>query len=122
MHGYCTKERISRLIRDAHGLILPSHGENCPLAICEALTTGRPVVTTEAAGCSALVGPEQGVLAPVGDATALAEAVTYLVDNYKNWDWRRISGAAAETFSPWVVAERYATIFKRLIKSRDRGG
>ncbi len=86
----------------------------CPLAICEALSAGRPVVTTEAEGCRALVGPDDGVLARIGDAASLAEATRRLILDYPQWDWQGISSRARSRFSAATVAARYADIFRRL--------
>ncbi len=114
LHGFCAKEDTARLIGQAHFIILPSHDENCPLAICEALSAGRPVVTTEAEGCRALVGPDDGVLARIGDAASLAEATRRLILDYPQWDWQGISSRARSRFSAATVAARYADIFRRL--------
>ncbi|MFQ5412773.1 MAG: glycosyltransferase, partial [Phycisphaerae bacterium] len=104
MHGLCEKVRVAELLRQSHFLILPSHGENCPLAICEALSIGRPVVTTEADGCRALVGPDEGLLAEIGDPEGLARAVDALLTDYAKWDWRLISDRARGRFSSTAVS------------------
>lgn len=115
LHGFCERPRVAELIRSSHFLLLPSHAENCPLAICEALSIGRPVVTTEAAGCKALVGEDDGVLARIGDARSLAEAIKTLTANYARWDWQAISARARERFSAAAVASRYAGIFEEAV-------
>jgi len=117
MHGLCKKARVAELLRESHFLILPSYGENCPLAICEALSIGRPVVTTEADGCRTLVGPDEGVLASIGDPESLARAVDALLSDYAKWDWRLISDRARARFSGTAVAAAYAEIFRDVIEN-----
>lgn len=116
MHGLCEKGKVAELLRQSQFLILPSHGENCPLAICEALSIGRPVVTTEADGCRALVGPDEGVLSRIGDAEGLAGAVAELLSDYAKWDWRSISERARKRFSSAAVAAAYGDIFREVIR------
>jgi glycosyltransferase involved in cell wall biosynthesis len=112
MHGFCSKGEVARLVRESHFLVLSSHGENCPLAICEALCTGRPVVATRDTGCESLVKDEDGVLCEIGDPQDLAEAIARLLLNYPQWDWQAIAERARARFSPDVVAARYAEIIR----------
>jgi glycosyltransferase involved in cell wall biosynthesis len=56
--------------------VLPSHREGLPNAVLEAQAAGIPVVAARATGVvDAVVDGETGLLFPVGDARALAEAV-----------------------------------------------
>ena len=62
--------------------VLPSYREGTPRSVLEAMSMGRPVITTDAPGCRETV--EDGVngyLVPVRDADALAAAMErFLVD------------------------------------------
>ncbi len=112
LHGLCERSRVAALLRESHFLVLPSHGENCPLAICEALSAGRPVVASDVPGCKVLIGQGDGVIGPVRNASALADAIVRLVEDYAAWDWQAIAARAAARFSPKVIAARYAEIFR----------
>jgi glycosyltransferase involved in cell wall biosynthesis len=114
LHGFCDKPTVARLLREAHFLVLPSHGENCPLAICEALSFGRPVAATDVPGCAALVGDGDGVLARVKDPKSLATAIETLLTDYHRWDWSAIAARAKERFAPAAVAARYAEVFRKV--------
>ena len=114
LHGFCDKPTVAKLLGESHLLVLPSHGENCPLAICEALSVGRPVVTTDTPGCQALVGEGDGVLARVGDAGSLAEAIRRTVTGYSTWDCQAIARRAASRFSAEAIVSRYADIFRAI--------
>jgi len=57
-------------------LVLPSHREGMPNVLSEAGALGKPVVAAACRGCRAAVRDgETGLLVPVGDAPALAEAM-----------------------------------------------
>ncbi|BDU71772.1 glycosyltransferase family 4 protein [Mesoterricola silvestris] len=63
----------------AHVMVLPSYGEGTPRSVLEALAVGRAVVTTDAPGCKEVVAEGvNGHRVPVGDATALADAMEHL--------------------------------------------
>jgi glycosyltransferase involved in cell wall biosynthesis len=48
-------EDMPALYRAAHVVVLPSYREGCPKALLEACASGRPVVTTDVAGCRDVV-------------------------------------------------------------------
>jgi glycosyltransferase involved in cell wall biosynthesis len=54
--------------------------EACPLAVLEAMSLGIPVVATDHGGAPEVLAGA-GLLVPPGDARALAEAVTRLLDD-----------------------------------------
>jgi glycosyltransferase involved in cell wall biosynthesis len=63
---------IRPIIEDTHVMVLPSHREGMPRAVLEAMSMGRPIITTETAGCRDTVIPgENGWLVPVMDESAL---------------------------------------------------
>jgi len=60
--------------------VLPSLFEGLPNALCEALVMGTPCVATATSGAKAVIRHgENGLLCPVNDAKALAEAMTRLM-------------------------------------------
>lgn len=62
--------------RRAHLAVLPSYAEGLPLALAEAASAGRPVITTDVPGCRETVRDGQtGWLVAVRDARALADAI-----------------------------------------------
>ena len=74
--------------------VFPSLMEGMPLVLLEAMATGMPVVTTETCGMMDVVQDGlQGLLVPVANATALAEAILRLVECP---DLRRRLGQAAQ--------------------------
>jgi glycosyltransferase involved in cell wall biosynthesis len=61
-------------------LVLPSHREGLPTVVLEAQAAGKPVIGASATGIvDVVVDGETGLLFPVGDVPALAEAMARLV-------------------------------------------
>ena len=58
--------------------VLPSHREGTSKVVLEAMATGRAIITTDAPGCGHLVTHENGLVVPVGDVQALANAMRTL--------------------------------------------
>ena len=63
--------------------VLPSYyREGLPRTILEAMSSGRPVITTNWPGCrEPIEDGKNGFLVPVKDFHALAERMTFLIEN-----------------------------------------
>lgn len=62
--------------------VLPSYSEGFPLSNLEAMASGAAVVTTNAGGAAeAIEQSTSGLVVPIGDAAALADALERLIDD-----------------------------------------
>jgi glycosyltransferase involved in cell wall biosynthesis len=62
--------------------VLPSHGEGMPMAVLEAMATGRAVVTCDSDGCrETVVDGESGLLVPPSAPAALAVAMEQFLED-----------------------------------------
>lgn len=69
-------------IAAAHVYVLPSYREGTPRTVLEAMSMGRPIITTDAPGCrETVVAGENGFFVPVRDSEALANAMRQFIDN-----------------------------------------
>lgn len=69
-------------IEECHVYVLPSHHEGLPRSTLEAMSMGRPILTTNAVGCKETV--EEGVngfMVPVGSTIKLAEKMIWYIEN-----------------------------------------
>jgi glycosyltransferase involved in cell wall biosynthesis len=74
-----TLKDVRPAIAAAHVLVLPSYSEGTPRSVLEAMSMGRAIVTTDAPGCRETVQDGvNGLLVPVKDSRALAEAMRRL--------------------------------------------
>lgn len=105
--GWCDTVREALYAADIAAL--PSYREGTPRSMLEAMAMGKPVVTTLAPGCEALVDEGQnGFLVPVKNAAALASAIEKLVTDR---ELRTEFGAASREkcrreFSDEIVVRR----------------
>jgi glycosyltransferase involved in cell wall biosynthesis len=62
--------------------VLPSYREGTPRTVLEAMAMGRPIITTDAAGCrETVVDGENGFLVPVKSVSGLVEAMRRFIEN-----------------------------------------
>jgi glycosyltransferase involved in cell wall biosynthesis len=73
---------IASLWRACHIAVLPSHREGLPGSLLEAAACGRPLVATDVPGCREIVlNDRTGLLVPVEDPIALAQAIARLAES-----------------------------------------
>jgi glycosyltransferase involved in cell wall biosynthesis len=84
---------MPQVLEGAHVTVLPSYyGEGLPKVLIEAAACGRAIVTTDHPGCRDAIEPNKtGLLVPIKNASALADAIEYLI---KNINVRKRMGAA----------------------------
>lgn len=74
------RDDMPALLGAADLVVLASHSEALPTALIEAAAAGRAVVSTRVGGVDEVVADgETGLLVPLGDPEALAEAIVALV-------------------------------------------
>ena len=75
------QENIADLYNKSNIACLPSYREGLPKSLVEAAACGRAVVTTDVPGCrDAIEVNKTGLLVPINNAGALAEAFEYLIE------------------------------------------
>lgn len=78
--GY--RRNIAQVFAESHVIVLPSYREGLPKVLVEAAACGRAVVTTDVPGCrDAIEVNVTGLLVPVRDCVALADAIQKLVED-----------------------------------------
>lgn len=105
------------LIRDADIFVLNSTYEGLSHLLIEALALGKPIIATNVGGNPELIEDgKNGLLIPVGDRTALAEAIVHLLKNPSHQD--RLANAAKESskrFSTVAMTEATAATLTRYV-------
>jgi glycosyltransferase involved in cell wall biosynthesis len=68
-------------IAKASIVVLPSYREGTPRSVLEAMAMGRPIITSDVAGCrETVMHGENGLLVPARDVAALEDALRFLAD------------------------------------------
>lgn len=114
---------MAGLLQKVDAVALPSYREGLPKCLIEAAACGLPIITTDVPGCRDVVQHEQtGLLVPVRDAAALAEAMARLQDDP---ELAARLGAAARTralelYDERIVIERTLEVYQELLPEISR--
>jgi len=115
--GYRTD--IAVLFSQSNIVTLPSfYGEGLPKVLIEAAACGRAVVTTDHPGCRDAIEPNKtGVLVPVRNAEALADAIQDLIENPEKRETMGKAGRelAENVFDVNKVVEQHLDIYNELL-------
>ncbi len=80
------KEELTSLFNSSHLYCCSSIYETFGLAAREAMLCGLPVVTTDNQGVVDCISKDTGLIVPIQDSNALAEAIVLVKNNYDNYD------------------------------------
>ncbi|MDC1510716.1 glycosyltransferase family 4 protein [Gammaproteobacteria bacterium] len=73
---------VRNAISECDVFVLPSYHEGMPRAVLEAMAIGRPIITTEVAGCRETVeNGKNGWLVPAKNPVAVADRMIWFLDN-----------------------------------------
>lgn len=71
---------VQSCLKSCRYYVLPSYCEGTPRSTLEALSTGRPIITTDVPGCrETVVHEKNGLLVPAKDSVSLANAMIKLL-------------------------------------------
>ena len=81
-HG--STDDVRKYIRDCHVYVLPSYHEGLPRSSLEAMSMGRPIITTDAVGCrETVIDGINGFMVPTESSKELADRMIWLIKNAK---------------------------------------
>jgi len=121
-------EDVRPIIADADVVVLPSYREGLPRSLLEAAAMAKPAITTDTVGCrDAVEHGRTGLLVPVKDSAALADAMKEMI---KNPDMRLRMGREGrrrvkERFDERIVLKKILQVYgksgrgMRLAKESD---
>jgi glycosyltransferase involved in cell wall biosynthesis len=105
-------------LADADVVVYPSADEIFGLVPLEALLVGTPVVVADDSGCGEIIRQTGGgIVAPLGNAAALADAIRHVLDAPERWR-QAASDAALQVrsrFNAAAVAEQLDAVYRDVL-------
>ena len=118
--GQLEPTEVATAIRDAAAVVVPSiSAEGLPLVVLEALSHGRPVITTTVAGLEDVVSPAFGWLAdPTRDG--LATTIRQAANSDLAARGRAARNVYEERYSPQIALQAQLNIYRQLAAAPSR--
>lgn len=118
--GWMDTDAVNEALTTSSIFVLPSHFENLPLSMLEAMAHGLcPVVTPVGSVEEVITSGKNGIVVPVGSAESIATALVQLLEDP---EWLRKLGATAradflEKYDSRLYRKKLETIYRRAMKS-----
>lgn len=120
--GFKNAEEIAALHAQSAILIHPTHIDNSPNSVAEAMASGLPVIASDVGGLASMIeNGVSGLLTEPRNSRHLAEALVSLLQNEakKNRLASRAQEIALERHSPLRVAEKTTNAYKDVIAKEN---
>ncbi|NBU71450.1 MAG: glycosyltransferase, partial [Bacteroidetes bacterium] len=99
-------------------LALPTHEDNCPMVVLEAMASGVPVMASKVGGISDLIdGTTTGLFCSPNDPETIRGGVIRLLKDISlaSLISKTAHKNAMERFHPMVVAQRHLEIYREVL-------
>jgi len=122
LKGGMTADELLKAELDADVFVHPSHIDNSPNSVCEAMLIGMPVIATGTGGTgSLLTDGKEGVLIQDGDPHSLAGALLELSNNrnFAAWLGQNARERAIQRHAPEEITDNLINIYFGLITKKE---
>lgn len=102
--SYVRPEFADRL-KQSDCFVLASRSETFGIVYIEAMAAGVPVIATGCGGPEDFVDETNGLIVPVDDVSALADAMITMMGTADNYDHRYISDSCRQRFSAAIIGQ-----------------
>lgn len=112
-------EDIAELLRSSDAFVLSSRSETFSVALSEGFAAGLPAVATMCGGVEGRVDRTNGILVPVDDVSALAQAMRDMYLHHDRYDRDAIARDCREKYSPEVIVEKLERVFNQVLNREE---
>jgi len=113
--GHLTREEVKKQMNKCDAFVLSSNVETFGVVLIEALSIGKPIITTNCGGPRDIVNEMNGVLVPVRDKEALAAGMVNMAKSIPKYDSDVIKVDCIQRFGRDAFFQRIEGIYSKII-------
>jgi glycosyltransferase involved in cell wall biosynthesis len=116
--GLIGREALCGEFAKASLLVLPTHEDNCPMVVLEAMAAGVPVIASKVGGVPDLIdGYGTGLFCDPDRPETFAHCVEYFLthESFANQTARDAHTEAVRRFHPMVIARRHIEVYEEIL-------
>ena len=114
--GWVSGDKKTYLLNLMDAYILPSYTEGLPISILEALSYGKPVITTPVGGIPEVVNEKNGYLFTPGERQAMYEIINGIIENPQEMRVKsKNAKLSVERNFPTNIAVVLESVYKELL-------
>ena len=116
--GMLTRPEVREWMQKADVFVLPSLAETFGVAAGEAMACGKPVLSTRCGGPEFILTAETGILVPVADPVAMADAMEKFISERVVFDPQAIRESVVARFGERAFLRNISEVYDQLCKTR----
>jgi teichuronic acid biosynthesis glycosyltransferase TuaC len=120
--GTLDRGSVVEEMQSADAFVLSSRHETFGVVLIEALACGLPVIATTCGGPECIVGPDDGLLVPPNDVSALASAMEQLMVQRSTYSAAQLRERCLARFDEKAVTTQLADVYAQVVTAQRRAG
>ncbi|MEQ9286385.1 MAG: glycosyltransferase [Cyclobacteriaceae bacterium] len=113
--GHLNRQQVKNELQKCDIFLLPSRHENNPVALIEALSCGKPIVTTKCGGPEELVTKTNGLVANLEDADDFATKTLEVMKGLSNYQPKLIRAEFEKNHGTTNAVNRILEIYSNVV-------
>lgn len=118
--GALSRDKVKKEMSNCDIFALTSRFETFGVVLIEALSSGKPVISTRNGGANDIVNDFNGVLVDVDNINELGKKMYYMYKNYNSYDSYRIRNDCINKYSKEVIIKKLSQIYNEIHGKRFR--
>jgi L-malate glycosyltransferase len=115
--GRLRPDDVRNTIQNSHVIVSSSYVETFGMTLIEAMACGKPIIATDSGGPSQYINPNNGLLVPPGNISAMTSALQQMVRKYRDYDSQVIRTECLERFSEQSFVKRLEALYLEVLTS-----
>jgi glycosyltransferase involved in cell wall biosynthesis len=110
--GLLTREKVYQAMANCDVFVLSSDVETFGIVLIEALSQGKPIISTDSGGPRDIVNERNGVLVPTDDVNSLSIAMKRVKEEFINYNTEIIRQECLSKYHPDIVINKYMALYQ----------
>mgnify|MGYP001217429076 FL=1 len=112
--GALDRKEVILHMNKCDAFVLASKFETFGVVFIEALSCGKPIISTKSGGPNSIVNSKNGLLVSVNNIEELSDAMLNLYRNYSQYNSEDIRNDCYERFSEPVITKQILDLYKSI--------
>lgn len=114
-----SQQELAEYYSEAEVFVSPTHADNFPNVLLEALACGTPCVCYDTGSISEIIAPDCGKICRRADIDSLANSITAICSTGKHAYASACRLRAGSLYSSAITQAQYLTLFKHLLRCKN---
>jgi L-malate glycosyltransferase len=119
--GMFTPSEVRDRMQHCDVFVLPSLQETFGIVLAEAMSCGKPVISTRSGGPEFIVTPDTGILVDVADPVALADTMEKFILRQVSYDYLKVRQSIIDRFSEEAFLRDISAVYEEACSARVKG-